>query len=378
MACGPVDESLVDRDLRDDEDPTDEAGSSGAGASSGRNGSSGGSSGSSGGGSSGSSGSSGSATCTEACGDNSRCSPATNECRCLAGFTDDGAGACVQAPTGTPASHTEAEVCARWAEGHRTTAADNGWTAGGAQCSPGSLSREAIDDAVSRINMFRWLEGLAPAVDDEAGHAQAMACATVGSWNPPGTVPNPHTPPATATCYTQEGAFGASSSNMAWGSRSAANAMDQWVEDRGNETTLGHRRWILNPALGRTAIGYYAGGGPYGDASCMSTFDGSGTGPRADWYAFPPEGYAPVDTIGWIWSVTVSVGNANQGTLTVVRESDGATLGFTKLPLLDGYGYGSTVGFAPQGWQPSAGEIYRATFVYGGTTLTWNVTAAGC
>ena len=193
-----------------------------------------------------------------------------------------------------------------------------------------------------------------------------------------GTVPSPHQPPPSATCYTALGAQGAGSSNMAWGSGTMANAMDQWVRDNGNETTLGHRRWLLNPGLGRTALGFYAGGGGYDNAACMSSFDGSGDGPSPAWFAFPPEGFAPVQLVGWTWSVHLASGNANAGTLTVVRQSDGQTLGFNKLVLQDGYGAGSTVGFEPTGWQPTAGETYHATFTSGTQTLTWNVTASGC
>ncbi len=69
----------------------------------------------------------------------------------------------------------------------------------------GTLTRGALDDAVVRINLFRWLVGLAPAVDDPASFTSAMQCATVAAWNPPGTVPNPHAPPTSAKCYTPGG-----------------------------------------------------------------------------------------------------------------------------------------------------------------------------
>lgn len=311
------------------------------------------------------------------CKENARCDGATGGCRCIPGFTADGSGACIAPAPGTPLSHSQADVCGRWRADHAAPAGP-GWTAGATTCDPGTLTRGALDDAVVRINLFRWLVGLAPAVDDPASFTTAMQCATVAAWNPPGTVPNPHAPPSSAKCYTAGGAAGAGSSNIAWGSGSAANAMDQWVQDNGNDTTFGHRRWILNPPLGRTAIGYYGGGGPYGSASCMSSFDGSGSGPSPDWISFPPQGFAPTEIVGWGWTVHLKAGDPTPGTLTVTRASDGAALKMTKLPLQAGFGSYGAVAFRPDGWQAAGGEIYRATFTGAGPTLAWDVKAVDC
>ena len=311
------------------------------------------------------------------CKENARCDGATGACRCIPGFAADGSGACIAPAPGTPLSHSQADVCGRWRADHAAPAG-SGWTAGATTCDPGTLTRGALDDAVVRINLFRWLVGLAPAVDDPASFTTAMQCATVAAWNPPGTVPNPHAPPTSAKCYTAGGAAGAGSSNIAWGSASAAAAMDQWVQDNGNDTTFGHRRWILNPPLGRTALGYYGGGGPYGTASCMSSFDGSGAGPSPDWISFPPQGFAPTEIVSWAWTVHLKVGDPTAGTLTVTRASDGATLKMTKLPLLAGYGAYGAVAFRPNGWLATGGETYRATFAGAGPTLSWDVKAIDC
>ena len=55
----------------------------------------------------------------------------------------------------------------------------------------------------------------------------------------------------------------------------------------GNDTTLGHRRWILHPPLGPIGIGFY------GDASCLGVFGMSGGGTSGDWYSYPPTGAVP-------------------------------------------------------------------------------------
>jgi hypothetical protein len=182
-----------------------------------------------------------------------------------------------------------------------------------------------------------------------------MACGAVASWNPPGTVGNPHAPPPTSKCYTPEGASGAGSSNLGWGNSHPADAIDQYMQDQGNEE-LGHRRWIVNPSLGQVGIGYYAGGGPYRSAQCLGIFDGSGRGPRPAWLAFPPPGFVPVEIARWTWSFHGGQSGAAQ--MTVRRKSDNAALAMTRLSLSDGYGALSTTSFTPSGWVANAGETY--------------------
>ncbi len=327
------------------------SGASGASGSSGSSGSSGASSGSSGG----SSGSGG--PCAQVqCGANAKCLDATGKCMCNPGFVSDGTGACVAAPAGDPSTHTQAEVCTRWKQGHVQTSATP-WTAGAAQCDPGTLAPAAITDTLTRLALYRWMEGLAPVSDAPAQSVNDMACAAVASWNPPGTVPNPHAPPPSAKCYTAAGAQGAGTSNIAWGSGHPANAIDQFMEDRGNDTTFGHRRWIMNPPLGVVGIGYYAGGGTYGNAQCLGVFDQSGRGTAPEWLSFPPPGFSPTSVVGWTWTFHAKASTAN-AQMTVKRMSDGANLAMTKLTLQQGYGSYSTQAFRQSGWTPKDGEVY--------------------
>jgi hypothetical protein len=198
------------------------------------------------------------------------------------------------------------------------------------------------------------------------------------SWNPPGTVPNPHNPPTTAKCYTSQGAQGAGQSNIAWGSGHPAQAIDQFIEDNGNETTMGHRRWIFNPPLGPVGIGYYAGGGPYGNAECLAVFGQSGGGPSPTWVSFPPPGFSPVDIVSWMWTFHHTSDTTN-ATIKVTRTSDSANLNMTKMPLIPGYANYSTVGFSPNGWSPKAGEVYVVEVSgVGSGAITYEVKPVTC
>ena len=243
-----------------------------------------------------------------------------------------------------------------WAQGHVLTD-PSPWSAGPTECDPGTLTRDGIDDTLVRINMFRWLVGLGPVSDSDSLNEMDMWCAVVSSWNPPSGGYNPHQPDPSVKCYTSEGASGAGQSNIAWGSGHPAQAIDQFIEDSGNFTTFGHRRWIFNPPLGPVGVGYYAGGGSYGNAECLAVFSASGGGPSPEWIAFPPPGYAPMAIMGWVWTFH-HMQSVSAAEMTVTRQSDAASLAMEKMSLASGYSQYSTVAFRPQGWSPSAGETY--------------------
>jgi hypothetical protein len=141
---------------------------------------------------------------------------------------------------------------------------------------------------------------------------------------------------------------------------------------------MGHRRWIFNPPLGPVGIGYYRGGGPYGDAMCLAVFGASGQGPSPEWIAFPPPGFFPIGIAAWMWTfhATVSVSKA---TITVTRQSDSQVLDMQTFPLLDGYGSYHTVGFRPKGWTVTAGETYLVAIDgVGAGTITYELKPVNC
>jgi hypothetical protein len=296
-------------------------------------------------------------TCSPACAANQYCEAATLSCVCNPGFIMQG-GACTGAPAGDPTSHTQKEVCDHWTSGHVVTE-PNPLTTTGAECDAGTLKQKAIVDTLTRINMFRWMDGLGPTSDDAAFDADAQKCSNLESWWP-WTGGSPHQPPATSKCYTPEGGATAGQSNIAWGSGHPAQAIDQFMEDNGNETTLGHRRWILNPPLGPIGIGYWEGGGMYGNAECLRVFGSSGGGPNPSWVAIPTAGFAPIETATWTWSFHGSLGGIAAATATVLRVDDNMALPVKMLPLSQGYAQ-DTTSWTPVGWTAEAGKTYRVT-----------------
>ncbi|CAN5407294.1 hypothetical protein BH09MYX1_BH09MYX1_59740 [soil metagenome] len=293
-------------------------------------------------------------------------------CACKPGFVPQSTGGCIAAPSDSPASHTQTDVCQKWKDGHVVTTPQP-FTKGAGQCDLGTFSQGGITDTLTRINMFRWFEMEAAVTDDPTKDAAGQACATIQANNNPASLtPSPHQPQAGATCYNALGATTSGQSNLAWGT-STADSIDLYMKEpgAGNATSLGHRRWVLNPPLGKVGIGYIATGsntnGYGGQAQCLGVFDTSGAGPKPTWYAWPPAGYVPVAATqyvanqGWAWHFSIKqknvIGNA---TVTVKNLTTNADAPVTLQKLGSGYG-DDAIAFGPNGWTPAAGSVYRVT-----------------
>ena len=255
-------------------------------------------------------------------------------------------------------ARTADEVCARWQAGHAITD-EAPLDASGADCDPGTLSAAGIDDALARIDLFRWLAGLGPTTDDDALDADAQACANLEAWWP-FDGGSPHDPPASSKCYTSEGATTAAQSNIAWGPSGPAAALDQFMVDAGNETTMGHRRWLMNPPLGPVGIGFWQTGGQYGTAACVRIFGTSGGGPHPAWTAMPNPGVVPVQVARWTWTLQGDLGGLADAGISVRRVGDGALLPVRVQRLDEGYAQ-PAVAWTPSGWTPEPGSTYRVT-----------------
>lgn len=288
------------------------------------------------------------------CSTGARCDRALVRCVCGPGFTGDGM-TCTPVAPGSPETRTSNEVCAAYTTANTRREQGDGFTNTTATCDPGVLSRNALDDAISRLNFYRWLAGLGPVADDAQANTTGQACAVISAWNPAG--PQAHYPASTATCYTPTGAGGAGSSNIAWGARDATDAIDLWMIDFGNETTFGHRRWLLNPPLNPVGLGHYRGGNNYGSASCISVFGGGGSGPRPDFVAFPPPGFSPTPVTQWHWTLHGNIPLSNT-TLTITRVGDGMVMPAHVDVLNGSYGQ-AAVALMRDGWSPVAGQTYH-------------------
>jgi hypothetical protein len=310
------------------------------------------------------------------CGANQYCEAATNSCVCNPGYVMQG-GSCVQAPIGDPSTHTQQDVCDKWTSGHVVTEPDP-ITASGADCDAGVLKQAAIVDTLTRMNMFRWLSGLGPTSDDAGFNTDAQLCANLEAWWDFGNAGSPHFPPAGSKCYTAAGASTAGQSNIAWGSGHPAQAIDQFMEDNGNATTMGHRRWILNPPLGPVGIGYWETGGQYGNSECLRVFGSSGGGPNPPWSSMPNAGFVPLPIAQWTWTFHGSMSGIPNAQISVLRVDDNTPLAVDVHTLQQGYAQ-DAISWDPSGWSPQAGMTYRVTVSgLGGGDVVYDVKPVVC
>jgi uncharacterized protein YkwD len=241
-------------------------------------------------------------------------------------------------------------VCDRWNE-DRADLSEGSWSGSVSTCDPGDISATGRANALKIINLYRWLADL-PAVESDATRdAQNQECALMMHAN--GALS--HSPPSSWDCYTSDGATGAGSSNIA--GAPGVEAIDLYMVDPGNETTIGHRRWILSNSLGPTGLGSTNG------YSCMWTLYGSGSA-GAPWTAWPPPGPFPVEAVAPSWTSIDSTGWTIQSdSINLSSANVTVTAGSTDLPvslatLASGYGSTYAIKITPSGWTTTAGTTY--------------------
>ena len=191
------------------------------------------------------------------------------------------------ADTGQETEDIGSVVCERWNEA-RSDLSEGTWDGNASQCEVGDISSQGRENALRLVNFYRWLNNLSMVSTSSEKNAAAQACALIMHANSTLT----HYPSSDMSCYTQSGADAAGASNLS--PTPGVYAVDLYMADMGNETTLGHRRWILSNWLGDIGLGST-------DAySCMHVIGGNGNGTQ-EWTAFPPAGRVPIEMFSASW-----------------------------------------------------------------------------
>jgi len=262
-------------------------------------------------------------------------------------------------------------VCDEWAS-VRASLAEGTWSGSAATCDAGELSVEGRDSVVRSVNLYRFLADLPPVTRDFVKDSGAQACSLMMHAN----ADLSHEPPPAWNCYTAEGAQAAGSSNIA--TVPAVAAVDLYMADPGNQTTMGHRRWILSNTLGPVGVGGTT------DYSCLHVIGGAGQAGRR-WQAWPPPGpvpidamrasYVDIDSTGWtVQSDDLSL----EGAEVTVQSDDGRSLDVDVQDLLPHYGSQSAIRIVPRGWRSSAGRSYSIELTGVGETAAWDVHMIDC
>ncbi|MBQ4473122.1 MAG: hypothetical protein II930_02395 [Lachnospiraceae bacterium] len=244
----------------------------------------------------------------------------------------------------------------------------------------GKLSAKTTNEALAMLNFVRYIAGLdANVTVDETYQQQAQAAALVNAVNNELTH-EPKQPENMDYSLYQMGVTGAARSNLGMGYRTLPTSIVEGYlddSDPSNLPMLGHRRWILNPSMGKTGFGHV---GAYMALYAMDSSNSS----SADLVVWPAQ-KTPVQLFNrfMAWSVSTSR-DVDQSKLkvTVSRRGTGESWEFTN-EHSDGYLNYSIVKyggmycliFLPAGdFDIAAGEIYDVTVVgIGSDTLTYSV-----
>jgi len=270
---------------------------------------------------------------------------------------------------GGAGGNVASSVCQRW-KADRADLSEGTWTGSIAACDAGDLTGVGRANALRQVNLFRFLAGLPPVTEDPVKSANSQACALMQDANKMLS----HEPPTTWTCYSAAGATAAGQSNIA--TTKGVRAVGLYMNDHGNETTIGHRRWLLSNSLGPIGLGSTSG------YSCLMTIGGTGKAGKA-YAAWPPDGDVPlaaitvegsVDPVGWsIQSDTINL-SAAQVTVT----DAGTARPVTVMQLPANYGSKYALSFSPMGWSSAAGHRYAVAVT--GTTppINYEVNVVAC
>ena len=165
----------------------------------------------------------------------------------------------------------------------------------------GKISEATKKSSIAMLNNIRYVAGLQDTVtwDDSYGE-YAQAAALVSAAND-SLSHYPAKPSGMDDTLYKKGQDGAGSSNLASGYSSLNQALLGWMDDGDpkNIDCIGHRRWILNPPMGKTGLG------SAGDYAAIYAFDynGNGNEKRVAW----PAQQMPIEFFGsnYPWSLSV-------------------------------------------------------------------------
>ncbi len=214
-----------------------------------------------------------------------------------------------------------------------------GWTGSETACNSGDIDAVVRDKVVERVNYYRAMCGLKPVTLNKAQNSSCQDAALNMMANDRLS----HTPSTSSKCYTPDAYAAAHTGNIAigWGSdepkaNHSINAVSGYIEDpgQGNEI-VGHRAWLLHPALSAIGTGsvynanhsYTASNGytyHKGAANCIrwgDNLNGSSAGP--EFIAYPPANYIPSVLVFPRWSFAIA--NASFATAKVTVKSGSNT-----------------------------------------------------
>ncbi len=218
------------------------------------------------------------------------------------------------------------------------------WNGSDETCTPGKVSPKDQEKFLICLNYVRRLAGIPDAcILREEWNTKCQAAALMMTAN----YDLSHNPPKDWSCYTEAGYEGASNSNLSLGYDGIPALMGQVDDDGGNNSSVGHRRWILNPY--RKVFGH----GSTGSAMALWALGGKDSNYPdeitdkfdAQYVVWPPEYYCPKSFNCSRWSFSLS--NAYFDSVSVEVYNGKKKIACEVLETASGYGQNTLV-FVPQ------------------------------
>lgn len=236
---------------------------------------------------------------------------------------------------------TKEEIRAKWEEVTSATTLYKEEPSVSAPYVAGALTDDFLETGITYLNYVRFVANL-PAVqlsdelNEEAQHGAVLLAAIDELTH------YPHQPADMDDDFYAVGYSATTSSNISarWGYspytclKGAVSGCMADSSSLGNLSTVGHRRWLLNPTLLNVGFGYAEA--PSGWSYIVTkVFDRSGASFDYNYISWPASGNFPTNLFDTEtpWSITLNPKKyqqpkASQVKITITRESDGKTWSF--------------------------------------------------
>lgn len=211
----------------------------------------------------------------------------------------------------------------------------------------GKVSQQALQSATDWLNVMRRLAGL-PSVtlDMTLSESAQYGAVLTAHW---GTLSHyPDKPGDMDMAFYEKASEAVGSSNLSAGRSLDTLALELMNDSSSasNISSVGHRRWQLNPQLGKVGFGYAVNpNSAYRQFAVEKVFDKSGSAVNYDFIAWPASGNFPSSLFGESipWSITVNPNlyqtpSLNSITVTLTREHDGKVWTFNGTDNTSGVG----------------------------------------
>lgn len=241
----------------------------------------------------------------------------------------------------------------------------------------GAVSSSSLTNALNALNCVRYIAGLDEVSLSSDYSQQAQMSAYISRLNQ--TISHyPQKPSGVSDSIYNTGSAACAKANLASGYNNIADSIFGYIEDSDvyNIEKLGHRRWCLNPRMGKTGFG------EVDKYQSMWAFDTSNSSAKQAGVVWPAQNM-PVEYFGsdyaWSYSLGQVISDTSNVSVTLTRTFDKKTWNFSKSSA-DGYfnvnneyyGEAGCVIFRPNNVSYKSGDSFTVSI--SGTGLPVNYT----